>query len=169
MANYSCWTLMTVPTWAKVKQFHVITESVTVNRTQQWLHFKETKRRNCGARFSWAIEKKTTHWLFGDTKGSYLFLKTHKCRVQRLLPCMYTQLCTLVLQALLANNPLGKEQAVVLGSHHRLQPRAEGGGQAGQQLHGSLRLVLAVEKRVAQPLTCQHQQLGAQNILIFHL
>lgn len=82
---------------------------------------------------------------------------------------MYTQLCTLVLQALLANNPLGKEQAVVLGSHHRLQPRAEGGGQAGQQLHGGLRLVLAVEKRVAQPLTCQHQQLGAQNILIFHL
>lgn len=155
MANYSCWTLMTVPTWAKVKQFHVITENLSL-WTELSNNYILKKKEKLRCQIQLSNRKKTTHWLFGDTKGSYLFLKTHKCRVQRLLPCMYTQLCTLVLQALLANNPLGKEQAVVLGSHHRLQPRAEGGGQAGQQLHGGLRLVLAVEKRVAQPLTCQH-------------
>lgn len=55
------------------------------------------------------------------------------------------------------------------GSHHGLQPRAEGGGQARQQLHGRLRLGLAVEQRVAQPLTRQHQELRAQNLLVLHL
>lgn len=54
-------------------------------------------------------------------------------------------------------------------SHHSLEPCAEGGGQAGQQLHGSLRLALAVKQRVAQPLAGQHQQLRAQHVLVFHL
>lgn len=35
---------------------------------------------------------------------------------------------------------------IALVSHHSLEPCAEGGGQAGQQLHGRLCLGLAVEQ-----------------------
>lgn len=53
--------------------------------------------------------------------------------------------------------------------YHSLEPCAEGGGQSSQQLHGSLGPILVVEQAVAEPLTGQHQELGAQNILIFYL
>lgn len=54
-------------------------------------------------------------------------------------------------------------------SYHGLQPGTEGGGQAGQQLHGRLCLALAVEQGVTQPLATQDQQLGAQDVLVLHL
>lgn len=38
------------------------------------------------------------------------------------------------------------QMTVFLVSHHSLEPCAESWGQAGQQLHGSLGLALAVEQ-----------------------
>lgn len=53
--------------------------------------------------------------------------------------------------------------------YHGLEPGAERGGQASQQLHGGLCLALAVQQGVAQPLAGQHQQLGAQHVSVLHL
>lgn len=63
----------------------------------------------------------------------------------------------------------GDQGAPQLTGVHSLEPCAEGRGQAGQQLHGSLGLALAVEQGVAQSLASQHQQLGTQHILVFDL
>lgn len=52
-------------------------------------------------------------------------------------------------------------------THHRLQPGAECGWEAGQQLHAFF--CLGVEKGMSQPLPCQHEQLRCQHFFVMNL
>lgn len=52
-------------------------------------------------------------------------------------------------------------------THHRFQPGAESGRQAGQQLPAFPRL--GVEERVRQPLPRQHQQLRGKDLFVLNL